>query len=179
MRKKQSYKKLFMILFVLLIVITGVFWNAGSKSTLVSASREEVNSTLEFLKEGYNAYWYLDDSLDMENVVNISGEEYLKVIKNFNSSEDIENYFARFYSENSTKEFMKNLSPKMINGSLYVIAGEAGDKPNIDSAEIVDENLKKGYITLKLKDSNKEDLYLRAYVSFENNKLKITKWEVL
>lgn len=181
MLKDINFKKILMILLVGIVIFTAIISFQGSKSTSYAKTSEMDNEDiLEFLKEGYNAYWYLDSLVDKDNIVIIDNKDYVKVTKDFYSKNDINKYFNKFYSKKATSNIMKNLMPKFAEGSLYILAGEAGDRPNIEQSEIVDNNMKNGYITLKIKDNNtNEDMYLRAYIVLENEKIKIDSWKVL
>lgn len=169
------------ILGVLLIGVFsgGIISFLGIKETSHAASKNiEDIDVLQFLKDGYNVYWYIEESLDKDYIVKYGDKEYMKVTKNFYSKDDLKKYLSKYYTKEATEKFLNTLSPRLIEGELFVIAGEAGDKPFMNSGVIVDGSLKKGYITLKFKENN-EDLYLRAYVTLENDKIKIKNWKVL
>lgn len=183
MLRNINFKKVAMVVLVSIVVFTAVISFQGSKSTLYAKTSQLNNEdTLEFLKEGYNSYWYLDSILDKENIVRINNKNYVKVIKDFYSKEDINKYFSKFYSKRSTDNIMESLMPMYREGNLYVLVGDAGDRPSIEQSEIVDNNIKEGYITLKMKDNNNatnENIYIRAYIIFEDGKMKIDRWKVL
>lgn len=164
-----------------LIIFLGLTFSIGSNKSisLAASSKLDSNKILEFLKEGYNAYWYLDDSLNKDYIVKVDNNEYIKVKKNFYSIDDIKKYFYKYYTKEAADKFIKQLAPKIIEGELYVLAGEAGDKPYIETAQIVDKNLKKGYITIKFKNHDGEDMYIKANVLINDNNIKIINWKVL
>ena len=169
-------------MFVLsLVIFVGLTFSIGSNKSISLAASNKLDSDkiLEFLKEGYNAYWYLDESLNKDYLVKVNGKEYIKIEKNFYSVDDIKKYFYKYYTKESADKFIKQLSPKLIEGELYVLAGGAGDKPYIETGQIVDENLKKGYVTIMFKDHDGEDMYIKANVLVNDKDIKIIKWSVL
>lgn len=175
---KLNIRRVFLVV-LLLISFSALTFSILGKGIEVNAKDMDNKQILEFLKEGYNAYWYIDESLDKEHIVDFNGVEYMKVNKNFHSKKDIKEYLEKFYTGKSVENFINRLSPKLIEGELYILAGEAGDKPYMNTLEIVDNNIKKGYITLIGKDKDGSTLYLKANVSKENNKLKIEDWKVI
>ncbi|MEG0371476.1 MAG: DL-endopeptidase inhibitor IseA family protein [Clostridium sp.] len=181
MGRKLVTRKFFMITLMLIVIGLGSISAIDVQKTTFAATKGEMDKEdiLKFIKEGYNAYWYLDESLDMDMSIKYKGLDYLRVKKNFYSKGDLYRYFSKFYTQDSTKKFIDRLSPRIIDGELYVTAGEAGDKPYMDSGEIVDINKKNGYVTIMFRDKNDEDIYIKVYIKFEDEKLKIDKFEAL
>lgn len=179
MEVNLKIKKVILTLLLIVVFSGGLISIFGIKKTLhAEAKNIEGSNVLEFLKNGYNVYWDIEESLDKEYIVKYENKEYMKVTKKFHSKDDLKKYLSKYYSDYATKEFLEDLKPKFIEGDLFVLAGEAGDKPFMNSAVVVEDNIKKGYITLKCKEEG-EDLYIKAYVTTENEKLKIKKWQVL
>lgn len=181
MLKNLNFRVALTILLISTVVFTAVVSINSSNSTVSKAKTLESSDKelLEFLKEGYNVYWYLDESLDKDNTVLIENIDYLRVVKNFYSKEDLNRYFSKFYTKKATENIMETIKPKFVEGKLYVLAGEAGDKPCMDTGVIVDKNIKENYITLNFKDSNNENIYLRANIKIDNGIMKIESWKVL
>ena len=172
-------KKIVLMLLIIVVFSGGLISIFGIKDRgYAEAKNIESSDVLEFLKNGYNVYWNIEESLDEEYIVKYEDKEYMKVVKNFHSRDDIKKYLLKYYTVEAAEKFLSELSPRLIEGDLFVLAGQAGDKPFMNSGVIVDDNLKKGCITLKFKDNN-QDLYLKAFVTTEDGKLKIQRWKVL
>lgn len=178
---KKPLKKL-VTLGLIIVIITGAFISINNLNRASSAKAMEAvqgGDLLGFLQDAYNVYWNIEDSIDYSDIKIYKGREYVKVEENFHSIGDIDRYLDKFYTKAAKDKFMSELSPRMINGQLYVIIGEAGDQPSMTSGEIVDMNLNKGYATMMVKDRGGQNIYIKAMVKMENEKLKVDSWQIL
>ncbi|MEF9951567.1 MAG: DL-endopeptidase inhibitor IseA family protein [Clostridium sp.] len=178
---KKPLKKVITIgLILTLMCSVFISINNFNKGSIAEAKESiESGDLLEFLKEAYNVYWFVEDSIDYGDVKVYKGKEYVRVKKNFSSSDDIQRYLDKYYTKKASGEFMEELSPMLINGELYVLIGEAGDQPIMTSGEIVDMDLDNGYVTIMAKDKGSQTLYIKANIVLEGEKLKVNSWKVL